>query len=99
MRILSYSTLKAAGRKYSDLMSALDAWYKIAKVSQWKSLEDIRKVWPKTDCVGNFLVFDIKGGKYRLIVGIDYMYSKLFIKYVLTHAEYDKEYWKNDRRF
>jgi len=39
---------------------------------------------------------NIKGNRYRLIVGIDYKKQIIFIKYVLTHAEYDKEAWKND---
>nr|WP_232225275.1 type II toxin-antitoxin system HigB family toxin [Dactylococcopsis salina] len=39
----------------------------------------------------NFTVFNIKGNRYRLIVGIDYKKQIIFIKYVLTHAEYDKE--------
>ena len=96
MRILSYKTLKEASAKYSNLMPALNAWYRIANKAKWEKLDDIRKVWPKTDSVGNFLVFDIKGGAYRLITGVDYEYGKLFIKYVLTHAEYDQEDWKRD---
>jgi mRNA interferase HigB len=41
-------------------------------------------------------VFNIGGNKYRLIVFIDYTYQKVFIRHVLTHAEYDKDDWKND---
>lgn len=40
--------------------------------------------------------FNIKGNKYRLIVGIDYASSTVFYKYLLTHADYDKDKWKND---
>ncbi|NJL81239.1 MAG: type II toxin-antitoxin system HigB family toxin [Richelia sp. RM2_1_2] len=41
----------------------------------------------------------IKGNKYRLIVSMDYAEEMIYIKYILTHAEYDKEYWKNDPYF
>ncbi|MBS9392988.1 MAG: type II toxin-antitoxin system HigB family toxin [Dolichospermum sp. LBC05a] len=41
----------------------------------------------------------IKGNKYRLIASINYENQVIYIKYVLTHAEYDKDYWKNDPYF
>jgi hypothetical protein len=47
--------------------------------------------FPKVDAVGNFTVFNIKGNNYRLIVSIDYEQQLIYIKYILTHAEYDKE--------
>jgi len=42
---------------------------------------------------------DIKGNKYRLILSINYEKQIIYIKYILTHAEYDKETWKNDCYF
>ena len=41
-------------------------------------------------------MFNIKGNTYRLIAWIDYRSQKVFIRHILTHAEYDKEEWKND---
>jgi HigB_toxin, RelE-like toxic component of a toxin-antitoxin system len=41
----------------------------------------------------------LKGNRYRLIVSIDYESQLIYIKYVLTHAEYDKENWKDDPYF
>ena len=60
---------------------------------------DVRSVFPKADPVGNFTVFNLKGNRYRLIGGIDYEKARIYSKYVLTHAEYDKEDWKNDPYF
>ncbi|KHG39820.1 MAG: type II toxin-antitoxin system HigB family toxin [Aphanizomenon flos-aquae KM1D3_PB] len=54
---------------------------------------------PTADAVGNFIVFNIKGNSYRLIVSIDYAIQTVYYKYFLTHAEYDKEKWKNDPFF
>ena len=51
------------------------------------------------EALGNFTVFNIKGNAYRLIVGIDYEDSTIYYKYLLTHAEYDKNKWKNDSYF
>ena len=64
-----------------------------------KSLEDVRQIYPSADSVGNFTVFNIKGNTYRLIVSIDYEDGTIYYKYFLTHAEYDKDKWKNDPYF
>ena len=55
----------------------------------------MQSVFSKAEAVRNFTVFNIKANKYRLIVSIDYEKQVIYIKYILTHAEYDKEEWKN----
>jgi mRNA interferase HigB len=42
------------------------------------------------------MVFNIGGNKYRLITLVDYAYQKVFVRAILTHAEYDREDWKRD---
>jgi mRNA interferase HigB len=49
--------------------------------------------------VFSLTVFNMKGNKYRLIVSIDYERQLIYIKYILTHTEYDKDNWKNDPYF
>jgi len=49
---------------------------------------------PSADGVGKYTVFNIKGNAYRLIVEINYRSRRLFLRHVLTHAEYDKGAWK-----
>ncbi|MDJ0554632.1 MAG: type II toxin-antitoxin system HigB family toxin [Microcoleaceae cyanobacterium MO_207.B10] len=56
---------------------------------------EVQSVFPTAEAVGNFTVFNIKGNRYSLIVSIDYQRQLIYIKYILTHAQYDKEYWKN----
>jgi mRNA interferase HigB len=65
----------------------------------WTNLIDVQKIYPTAEAVSNFTVFNIKGNTYRLIVDIVYTEQTIFIKYVLTHGEYDKEKWKNDPYF
>ncbi|MDR9894134.1 type II toxin-antitoxin system HigB family toxin [Aetokthonos hydrillicola Thurmond2011] len=62
-------------------------------------MNNLRQVFPSADPVGNFTVFNISGNNYRLITYIDYAYQIAFVRSVLTHAEYDKENWKNDDWF
>ena len=99
MHIISYRRLREFSQKHADSRETLDNWYKLAKKATWSNLIEIQKVLPKTEAVSNFTVFNIKGNRYRLIVSIDYQRQIIYIKYILTHAEYDKEDWKNDPYF
>jgi mRNA interferase HigB len=80
-------------------MKQVEGWYTAVRKANWRSLEDIRQIYRDADAVGNFVVFNIKGNDYRLIVGIDYEDQTVYFKYLLTHAEYDKDRWKNDPYF
>ena len=62
-------------------------------------LVDIQNIYANAEAVGNFTVFNIKGNNYRLIVDIIYSKQRIYIKYILTHAEYDKDKWKNGPYF
>jgi mRNA interferase HigB len=86
--------LLEAAEKHTDLYAPLDAWYRIAKKAEWRSLEDVRTVLPAADGVGKFTIFNIKGNAFRLIVEINYKTGRLFVRHVLTHAVYDKGGWK-----
>ena len=99
MRILTYATLREYAKKHNDCQVPLDNWHKVASKANWSNLIEVQSVFPTAEAVGNFTIFNIKGNKYRLIVDINYQRKLIYIKYVLTHAEYDKEYWKNDPYF
>jgi mRNA interferase HigB len=99
MHVISYKTLRDYSKSHADCKEALSNWYKIACKANWSNLVEVQAVFPKAEAVGNFTVFNIKGNKYRLIVSIDYEGQLIYIKYVLTHAEYDEEQWKNDPYF
>ena len=57
---------------------------------------DVRRMFPSADAVGEFTVFNIKGNSYRLITEINYRTGRVFLRHVLTHAEYAKEGWKSE---
>lgn len=96
MRIISRSRLLEFARRHRSAAEALDVWYRIAKRAEWQNLSEVREAFGSADAVGNFTVFNIKGNHYRLIVDINYSRQCIFIKYVLTHKEYDKDVWKRD---
>lgn len=96
MRIISTTKLRLDATKYSDLKQVVDSWCIVVKSVNWNHLEEVKQVYPSAEVVGNFTVFNLKGNKYRLIVGIDYQKQIVYYKYLLTHGEYDKNKWKND---
>ena len=94
MHVISRKKLLEAAAKHSELASSLDAWYRITKKAQWTNLIDVRLSFPSADAVGKHTVFNIKGNTYRLIAEIYYESQVILVRAVLTHAEYDKEGWK-----
>ena len=99
MRIISQKRLRKFCAVHADAHDALYTWYKLASQADWKNLVDVQQVFPKAEAVGNFTVFNIKGNRYRLVVDLLYPKHRIYIKYVFTHAEYDKDNWKNDPYF
>lgn len=94
MHVISRKKLLEAGTRHPDLAGSLDIWYRLARRAEWKSLEDIRAVLPASDGVGKFIVFNIKGNSFRLIAEVNYRTGRVFVRQVLSHAEYSKGAWK-----
>jgi mRNA interferase HigB len=91
MVILIKKTLLAFAEKHPLSSAPLNNWYKIAKAADWNKLADIKKVINSVDYVGNDrYVFNIKGNDFRLVAMIFFDKRTLFIRFIGTHAEYDK---------
>lgn len=99
MHVISRRILRGFCEVHADSCDALYDWYRVATKAEWKNLVEVQATYQKAEAVGNFTVFNIKGNNYRLIVDIIYESQRIYIKYVLTHAEYDKDKWKNDPYF
>jgi mRNA interferase HigB len=74
--------------------SSLTSWYKIATKATWQNIAEVRQNYPHADVVGRLVVFNIAGNNVRLIAEIRYQSQSVLIKHILTHAEYDKDRWK-----
>ena len=96
MHIISYKKFRDFITEHPDAGSPLNSWYKIVDKANFENFNDVRKIFPSADQVKNFVVFNIGGNKYRLIVFIRYTQKMVFIRHVLTHSEYDKDKWKED---
>lgn len=94
MHVISKSAWRDAIAADHTLEGPISEWHKIASNATWKSIADVRQVYPHADFVDPFTVFNIKGNAYRLIVKIEYRWQLIFVKDVLTHQDYDKGDWK-----
>jgi mRNA interferase HigB len=95
MHIISRRKLKEAAARHGGLEGPLDAWFRIAKKAQWRNLAEVRKTFSTADAVGKWTVFNLKGNQYRLITKINYVFGRIYVRQVLTHAEYDRGGWKS----
>lgn len=91
MRIIARRSLLEFSTKHADAKGALNEWWHVVKRADWKSPQDIKNVMPKASIIAeNRVVFNICGGSYRLIVKFNYQYGGGWVRFIGTHAEYDK---------
>jgi mRNA interferase HigB len=91
MRVIARPKLIEFWKTHPDSETPLRIWFKKIEQSKWKNINDLRKDFPTADYVGNDrVVFDIKGNKYRIIVLVFFTGQKMYIRFIGTHAEYDK---------
>lgn len=92
MNVIKWSTLKEYGERYgTDAAQQLRAWYQEAKVARWSRPQDIRDRFPTASFVGEeTVIFNICGGRYRLIIKVWYPGFEVYVKFFGTHEEYDQ---------
>ncbi len=91
MRIFTEKALKEYSETHPEARVALQDWVTRVKNSQWKCFADIKKMFNSVDSVGNqHYVFNIKGNDFRLIVVIKFTIQFIYVRFIGTHAEYDK---------
>jgi mRNA interferase HigB len=92
MRIISKKALidhwALPGR--GDSEEPLKAWHAIAKEASWKHFADVKKQFGSASAVGDRVVFNIGGNKYRLVTYINYGFHTIYVRFVGNHAEYDE---------
>lgn len=93
MHIVALRNLESFWQKpnHGDAQGALKAWVAEAKLAQWTCPQDVKDQYASASIIaGNRVVFNIKGNDYRLIVAIAYRMQYVYIKFIGTHAEYDR---------
>ena len=91
MTIISKKIIREFWEKHADSKQQLQSWFQETSNVKWKNTNYIKKVYPSASFLAdNRVVFNIKGNTYRLIVRINYDYQMVWIRFIGTHAEYDK---------
>lgn len=91
MRVISKKKLREFWEHHSDARESLEAWYREAEDAAWASPQAIKDRYRHASVLpDNRVVFNIKGNSYRLIVRVLYDFQTVYIRFVGTHAEYDK---------
>lgn len=91
LRIVARSTLSVFWKKHPPAAGPLKAWFAEAKKASWGSTDDIKKAYASASIINSErVVFNIGGNKYRLVVAIWWRGQVVWVKFVGTHAEYDK---------
>ena len=91
MRVIAKRTLREFWEKHVDCEQSLKSWYREAERANWQNMNELKAEYPSASILQDSrIVFNIKGNHYRLIVKINFEYQICWIRFIGTHAEYDK---------
>lgn len=93
MRIISVSTLKVfySQPAYQSAASVIKTWIAVTNAAQWNDPIEVKADFGQTDILKDGrAIFDLGGNKYRLVVWINYKFKTVYVRFIGTHAEYDK---------
>ncbi len=91
MHIIKRKTLMEFWDKHPDSEQALKTWYAVVSKASWSGPAEMKKIFSTADILKNDRIcFNIKGNNYRLIVKVVYELQRVYIRFIGTHAEYDK---------
>jgi len=93
MRVIARKTLRQfwENLRYADAEQPLKSWFKEASEGDWAKPADVKTLCRHASIIGNSrVVFNVGGNKYRLVVKINYRYRVVYIRFIGTHAQYDK---------
>jgi mRNA interferase HigB len=90
MHIISLKMLRAFWQKHPEAEQVLRQWHSTVEQATFKDFGDIRRMFNSADYVPPYVVFDIGGNNYRVVVIVRYRFRKIFVRQVMTHREYDE---------
>lgn len=94
MRVITYKPLAKFIACHPESKSALNEAYRKLMTCKAANLVQLQQVFPLAEAIGKVTIINVKGNHYRLIAAIHYNTQLVFIREVLTYAEYDKNTWK-----
>lgn len=95
MWVISNKALMDFAALHPDASGALQAWRKLLEAAGVANFGELRALMNSVDKVGDFVVFDVGGNKYRIVAAVHFNRGLLFVRHVFTHAQYDR--WSRQR--
>ena len=93
MRVIAKSSLKKFCERpgCADVRGPLHSWYEEALKAKWRTPPEFKDRYASASvCGNNRVVFNVGGNKYRLVVEVQYQAGIVWVKFVGTHAQYDR---------
>ena len=87
VHVVSKRGLLEAASRHADSLGAAIARFHVARRARWLGLESVRRDFPTADQVGDVLIFNLRGNRYRLVTRVNYRSQRIYVKALLTHAE------------
>jgi mRNA interferase HigB len=94
MHVITRKRLNEFAEQYPETKTALANWYSLVKHNDFSNFAELKAMFSSADQVGKLTVFNVGGNKIRLIAAIHYNRKRVYIRGVLTHAEYNEGKWK-----
>jgi mRNA interferase HigB len=91
VNVIARATLIAYSARHAETAQPLGDWYRTARNANWRSMLDVMATFPKAKVLnGERVRFEICGGNYRLVVAFKFTANIAWVKFIGTHAEYDR---------
>lgn len=90
-RIFAKRTIREFWEKHAETEQYLKTWYDIVRTADWKNSAEIKQVFANASILKEGrVVFNFKGNDYRLVARINFEKQWVFIRFIGTHADYDR---------
>lgn len=91
MRVFNRATVRDFADAHTDARQPLFAWFSEVEKANWTGPEDIKQRYPSASIINKErIVFNIKGNTYRVVVAVKFEFHAVYIRFIGTHAAYDK---------
>lgn len=96
VNLVTRKHLSDAAERFKDAAKELQLWIAVADAARWRNFQEVRSIFTDADAVDGYVIFNIRGNRYRLITVIHYAKDAprvsnghVYIRSFLRHAEYD----------
>ncbi len=94
MRVISKKPIRDFWEQHPESKPMLEEWFKKASHCPATSFSALRQTFGSADYVDGFTIFDVGGNRYRIASVVHYDKQRIYVRHVMTHAEYDRNYWR-----